>query len=155
MLSMTRKRAIASPPGETEGAHTVRAAAANPAPVADASTAPVADEALTVGGPLAQHVKSFDGPAQTGETRRGRSRRMARRTRLHGYAVASVALFAFVIALASANTARVKVSWLFGSSHVSLLWLVLATAILGWLLGLLTNTALYHRTRAPRQAPLL
>ena len=138
MLSMTRKRAIVPQPE-------VRA---------DAITVPAANETLTVGGPLSQHVQSFDGPAQTGETRRGHSRRMARRTRLHGYAIASVILFAFVIALASANTARVKVSWLFGSSHVSLVWLVLATAILGWLLGLLTNTALYHRTRAPRQAPL-
>ena len=147
MLSMTRKRAIVPPPNATADAIAV--------PVAKAVTVPVADGGLTVGGPLAQHVQSFDGPAQAGETRRGRSRRMARRTRLHGYAVASVALSAFVIALASANTARVKVSWLFGSSHVSLLWLVLATVILGWLLGLLTNTAFYHRTRAPRQAPLL
>ena len=139
MLSMTRKRAIVPPPHAS----------------VDAITAPVTDEELTLGGPLAQHVQSFDGPVQAGETRRGRSRRMARRTRLHGYAVASVALFAFVIAIASANTARVKVSWLFGSSHVSLVWLVLATVILGWLLGLLTNAALHHRTRAPRQAPLL
>jgi uncharacterized integral membrane protein len=139
MLSMTRKRA----------------GGATPDPTADAIKVPSVDEHLTVGRPLAQHVQSFDRPAQTGETRRGRSRRMARRTRLHGYAVASVALFAFVIAIASANTARVKVSWLFGSSHVSLVWLVLATAILGWLIGLLTNTALSHRTRAPRQAPLL
>ena len=77
---------------------------------------------------------------------------MARRTRLHGYALLSVALFAFVIALAAANTAHVKVSWLFGSSHVSLVWLVLAASILGWLLGLVTNAALHRRTRAPRSA---
>ena len=78
---------------------------------------------------------------------------MARRTRLHGYALLAVALFAFVIALAAANTAHVKVSWLFGTSHVSLVWLVLAAAILGWLLGLVTNAALHRRTRAPRAAP--
>ena len=78
---------------------------------------------------------------------------MARRTRLHGYALLAVALFAFVIALAAANTARVKVSWLFGSSHVSLVWLILAAAILGWLLGLVTNAALHRRTRAPRPHP--
>ena len=78
---------------------------------------------------------------------------MARRTRLHGYALLAVALFAFVVALAATNTAHVKVSWLFGSSHVSLVWLVLAAAILGWLLGLVTNAALHRRTRAPRPAP--
>jgi uncharacterized integral membrane protein len=77
---------------------------------------------------------------------------MARRTRLHGYAVAAVALFAFVIVLAAANTAHVKVHWLFGSSHVSLVWLVLAAAIVGWLLGLLTNAALHRRTRSPLPA---
>jgi len=135
MLSMTRKRATVSPP-ETR---------------ADVDTAPVT-EPLAAGGPLAQHVQSFDRPAQIGETRRGHSRRMARRTRLHGYAVAAVALFAFVIALATANTAHVKVSWLFGSSNVSLVWLVLAAAILGWLLGVVTNAALHRRTRAPHQA---
>lgn len=107
------------------------------------------NEPSAASGPLAQHVQAFDGPA-TGETRRGRSRRMARRTRLHGYALLAVALFVFVVALAAANTASVKVSWLFGSSHVSLVWLVLAAAILGWLLGLVTNAALHRRTRAPR-----
>lgn len=136
MLSMTRKRPIAPPP-ETD---------------ATVIATPVATESLTVGGPLAQHVQAFDAPAQGSETSRGYSRRMARRTRLHGYALATVALFAFVIALATANTARVKVSWLFGSSHVSLVWLVLAAAILGWLLGLVSNAALHRRTRAPRQA---
>lgn len=134
MLSMTRKRpAVPTPEANV-----------------DVITAPVAIEPLTVGGPLAQHVQAFDAPAPSSETRRGYSRRMARRTRLHGYALAAVALFAFVIALATANTARVKVSWLFGSSHVSLVWLVLAAAILGWLLGLLTNAALHRRTRGPR-----
>lgn len=101
---------------------------------------------------LGEHVRAFDGPAVAPETRRGHSRRMARRTRLHGYVLFAVALFAFVIALAASNTARVKVSWLFGSSHVSLVWLVLVAAILGWLLGLVTNAALHRRTRAPRPA---
>jgi uncharacterized integral membrane protein len=77
---------------------------------------------------------------------------MARRTRLHGYALFAVALFAFVIALAAANTAHVRVSWLFGTSHVSLVWLVLTAAVIGWLLGLVTNAALHRRTRAPRPA---
>jgi uncharacterized integral membrane protein len=92
----------------------------------------------------------IDAPAPGGESSRGRARRMARRRRLHGYVLLAVALFAFVIALAASNTARVKVNWVFGSSRVSLVWLVLATAILGWLLGLLTNAALHRRTRAPR-----
>ena len=104
------------------------------------------------GAALGRHVQAFDSPAEAAETRRGHSRRMARRTRLHGYALLAVALFAFVIALAASNSAHVKVSWLFGTSTVSLVWLVLAAAILGWLLGLVTNAALHRRTRAPRPA---
>jgi uncharacterized integral membrane protein len=89
-------------------------------------------------------------PAATGgETRRGRNRRQARRTRLHGYAIAMVALVAYLIALAATNTAHVKVNWVFGSSHVSLVWLVLFAAILGWVLGLAATAAFHWRTRAP------
>jgi uncharacterized integral membrane protein len=137
MLSLTRKQAKVLP-------------AAGPHLGLD--TRPTAGEAPSAAGTLGDHVRAFDAPIQPSETRRGHSRRMARRTRLHGYALVAVALFAFVIALAAANTARVKISWLFGSSHVSLVWLILAAAIIGWLLGLVTNAALHRRTRAPRTA---
>lgn len=137
MLSMTRKEATVP-----------RVADTNADPITGRGT----DETPPRGAALGQHVRTFDSPAQSGETRRGHSRRVARRTRLHGYALLAVALFAFTIALAATNTAHVKVSWLFGSSHVSLVWLVLAAAILGWLLGLVTNAALNRRTRAPRPA---
>ena len=135
MLSMTRTQATVPPVVDATG---------------DPITGSGASESRD-GAALGQHVQAFDGPAQGVETRRGHSRRMARRTRLHGYALVAVALFAFVVALSASNTAHVKVSWLFGSSHVSLVWLILAAAILGWLLGLVTNTALHRRTRAPRQ----
>jgi len=83
------------------------------------------------------------------ETPRGRSLRHARRSRLYAYALVAVALSAIVIALAASNTAKTKVSWIVGSSHVSLVWMVLAAVVLGWLLGLLTAAALHRRTRAP------
>jgi uncharacterized integral membrane protein len=137
MLSQTRKQATVPP-------------VADPHP--GAGSGPPDDETTTASVALGQHVQAFDRPIQAGETRRGHSRRMARRTRLHGYALLAVALFAFVIAVAAANTAHVKISWLFGTSHVSLVWLILAAAIIGWLLGLVTNAALHRRTRAPRPA---
>lgn len=90
------------------------------------------------------------GAAPAGETRIARFRRKALRGRLHGYAILAVALGAFLIALAASNTAHVKVSWVFGTSHVSLVWLVLFTAILGWLLGLISSARFRWRTRAPR-----
>jgi uncharacterized integral membrane protein len=85
------------------------------------------------------------------ETRAEHFRRKALRGRLHGYAIAAVALVAVLIALAASNTARVKVNWLIGSSTISLVWLVLVTAIVGWLLGLMASARFNWRTRAPRR----
>jgi uncharacterized integral membrane protein len=119
--------------------------------IPDTITAPVSD------GPPAARDSDL-GPAQASavtatdrETRRDRSRRKAHRARLHTYAVLGVALVAFLIALAASNTASVKVNWVFGTSHVSLVWLVLFAAILGWLLGLAVTAAFHWRTRAPRR----
>jgi uncharacterized integral membrane protein len=88
--------------------------------------------------------------ATTVETSHGRSRRHALRARLYVYALTAVVVSALVVALAASNTSKTKVSWIVGSSHVSLVWMVLATVVLGWLLGLFTAAALHHRTRAPR-----
>ena len=85
------------------------------------------------------------------ETRVEHFRRKALRGRLHGYAIGAVALVAVLIALAASNTAEVKVNWLIGSSRVSLVWLVLAVAILGWALGLIASARFHWRTRAPRR----
>jgi uncharacterized integral membrane protein len=113
-------------------------------------TVGVNDEPPAASAPKGDAAPAAPDP-RTGETRGERSRRMAHRTRLHGYAFVGVALFAFLIALAASNTARVKVSWVFGSSHVALVWLVLFAAILGWLLGILITAAFRWRTRAPRR----
>jgi uncharacterized integral membrane protein len=72
------------------------------------------------------------------------------RVRLNSYAVAVVVVVTLLVILGASNTAHVKVSWLVGSSRVSLVWLVLAGALLGWLLGLLTSARVHRRTRAPR-----
>lgn len=85
------------------------------------------------------------------ETPREQFRRRAHRARLHAYAFLTVALFVFLVALAASNTARVKVSWIFGTSRVSFLWIVLFGAILGWLLGMSTTTIFRWRTNAPRR----
>jgi len=85
------------------------------------------------------------------ETRGEHFRRKALRGRLHGYAIGAVALVAVLIALAASNTAKVKVNWLIGSSRVSLVWLVLAAAILGWGLGLIASARFHWLTRAPRR----
>jgi len=135
MLSKTRSTPVDSPA---------------PGVIPDSITSPVSN-----GTPVAREPDiTTTQPTQSaagGETRVGRFRRKAHRTRLHSYAIVAVALVAFLIALAASNTAHVKVNWVFGSSHVSLVWLVLFAAILGWLLGLATSATFHWRTRAPRR----
>ncbi len=74
-----------------------------------------------------------------GEPRRDSFLRHARRTWLYTWAGALVALLVILIALVVANTRTVKVSWVLGSTRQSLVWIILATAILGWLLGIVTS----------------
>ncbi len=98
----------------------------------------------------AHEAAATSAPAGGGETRAARFRRNARQGRLQVYALAVVALVAILIALAATNTARVRVDWLVGSSRVSLVWLVLAAAIIGWVLGVLASARFQWLTRAPR-----
>jgi uncharacterized integral membrane protein len=81
------------------------------------------------------------------ESRGDSFRRHARRTWLYTWAGAFVALLVVLIALVVANTRRVEVSWVFGSTRQSLVWIILFTAILGWLLGIVTSVIFRFRTR--------
>ncbi len=137
MLSKTRSTPARSP---------------TPTVARDTITGFVSNGAPVPRQPAAAATGSTAQTATGGETRSGRFRRKARRSRLHGYAIGAVALVAFLIALAASNTAHVKVNWVFGTSHVSLVWLVLFAAILGWLLGLVATAAFHWRTRAPRRS---
>lgn len=84
------------------------------------------------------------------ETRRARTGRMAHRTRLHIYALISVLVLVYVVALATTNTHRVRVDWVFAHSTVPLVWLTLFAAILGWLLGIMITMLFRMWTREPR-----
>jgi uncharacterized integral membrane protein len=101
--------------------------------------------------PNTARAREGAGAANGAETHAERFRRKALRGRLHGYAIGAVALVAVLIALAASNTAQVKVNWLIGNSRVSLVWLVLAAAILGWVFGLMASARFHWRTRAPRR----
>jgi uncharacterized integral membrane protein len=89
------------------------------------------------------------GPEQraTQEPRRDRLRRQGRRTWLYTWAGALVVLLVILIALVVANTRSIKVSWVLGSTRQSLVWIILVTAILGWLLGIVTSVIFRFRTR--------
>lgn len=85
-----------------------------------------------------------------GETRGARFARKAHRTRLYIYAGTAVTLLVFLTALVLANTGHVKINWVFGSSSISLVWLVLISAVLGMLLGMVLGALFHWRTRTPR-----
>jgi uncharacterized integral membrane protein len=83
------------------------------------------------------------------EPRGARFARKAHRARLYFYAGTAVVVVVCLVALVLANTGHVKVSWVFGDSSVSLVWLVLAAAILGLLLGMALGALFHWRTRRP------
>ena len=89
-------------------------------------------------------------PTEPVEPRLERLRRHGRRTGLYALAFSLVALLVVLIALVAANTRQVRLSWVVGSGHASLVWIIVASAVLGWLLGIVTSVAFRFRTRRRR-----
>ncbi len=86
-------------------------------------------------------------PTPSVEPRTERLGRYGHRARLYLGAVAFVALLAVLIVLIAKNTGAVKLDWAIGSTHASLVWIILAAAVIGWLLGIATAVGFRHRTR--------
>ena len=98
------------------------------------------------------HHPEKRGPAAPTEARGDRLLRHGRRTGLYAWAFGLVALLVVLIALVAANTRQVKLSWVVGTGHASLVWIILAAAVLGWLLGIFTSVVFRLRTRRRRPA---
>jgi|SRR5579862_8405730 len=81
------------------------------------------------------------------EPRGARLRRHGHLTGLYAWAFLLVALLVVAIALAIENTRQVKLSWIVGTSHASLVWIIVAATVLGWLLGIVTSVVFRTRTR--------
>jgi uncharacterized integral membrane protein len=84
------------------------------------------------------------------EPRSARLRRHGHRAGLYTWAFALVALLVVVIALVVANTRQVELSWVVGKGHASLVWIIVAATVLGWLLGIVTGVVFRLRTRRRR-----
>ena len=83
------------------------------------------------------------------ESRRDHLRRKTQRAKLYLSAFLLVAAIVCLVALVLANTRDVELSWVFGDTTASLVWIILAAAILGWLLGLATSMVFRRMTRRP------
>jgi uncharacterized integral membrane protein len=75
--------------------------------------------------------------------------RHAHRVRLYTWAVLFIAALVLLVVLIAANLRSVKLDWVVGSTHASLIWIILASTVLGWLLGIATGALFRYRTREP------
>jgi uncharacterized integral membrane protein len=64
--------------------------------------------------------------------------------------IALVVTIVYLILLISQNTRRVKVDYVFGSGNARVVWLILISALAGWVLGLATSFLLRRRHRGAR-----
>jgi uncharacterized integral membrane protein len=55
-----------------------------------------------------------------------------------------------LVVLIVENTRQVKVGWIIGYGHTSLVFLILFAAVIGWVLGVVTSVLFRRRTRRPR-----
>jgi uncharacterized integral membrane protein len=88
------------------------------------------------------------GPVE--ETRFRRGLRYGHRTGLYVSLVVAIAVLVFLILLIARNTRQVKLDYVFGNTQARLIWLIVISAIAGWILGILTSFLVRHRTRRPR-----
>jgi uncharacterized integral membrane protein len=95
-------------------------------------------------------VTSPAGPDSDTAPAESRARRFARHgrgARVYATVALLVAALVVLVALIVDNTRSVKLSWVFGSGHASLIWIIVVSAIVGWLAGIATSVLLRRRTR--------
>jgi uncharacterized integral membrane protein len=81
------------------------------------------------------------------ETRWQRGRRYGHRGGLYATLFIGVVAAVLLILLIARNTRQVRVDYVFGHSNAALIWLVVISAIAGWLLGIVTAYLIRRRTR--------
>ena len=81
------------------------------------------------------------------ETRVQRSLRYGHRGGLYATVILGIVAGVLLILLIARNTRQVKVDYLFGHYQTALIWLVVLSAIVGWVLGIVTAYLVRRRTR--------
>jgi uncharacterized integral membrane protein len=81
------------------------------------------------------------------ESRRGRALRYGHRGSLYASLVLGIAATVLLILLIARNTRQVRVDYVFGHAQTALIWLVVISAITGWVLGIVTAYLIRRRTR--------
>ena len=84
------------------------------------------------------------------ESRFRRGMRYGHHGALYASVVLAIAVLVYIILLIARNTRHVKLDYVFGSASARLIWLIVISAIAGWVLGLVTSFLIRQRTRTPR-----
>ena len=93
-----------------------------------------------------------ESPVVEAESRLRRGIRYSHRTGLYVALAVAIATIVFLILLVARNTRQVKVDYVWGATQTRLVWLVIISAITGWVLGIVTSFLIRRRTRWRRPA---
>jgi uncharacterized integral membrane protein len=86
------------------------------------------------------------------ESRLQRGLRYGHRTGLYTTLVVGIVAAVLLILLVARNTRQVRLDYVFGHTQAGLIWLVVISAITGWVLGIVTGFLVRRRTRWRRAA---
>ena len=81
------------------------------------------------------------------ESRRDRALRYGHRTSLYATLVLGIVAAVLLILLIARNTRQVRLDYVLGHTNAALIWLVVVSAITGWVLGIVTAFLVRRRTR--------
>ena len=84
------------------------------------------------------------------ESRFERGVRYGHRTALYGSIVIALAVLIYLIFLIARNADAVRFDYVFGDAKTRLIWLIVISAIAGWVLGIITAYLIRRRTRLRR-----
>ena len=93
-----------------------------------------------------------EAPSLEEESRLRRGLRYGHSTGLYLALIIGIGAIVLLILLIARNTRQVKVDYVIDSTQARLIWLVVISAIIGWVLGIVTAFLIRRRTRWRRPA---
>ena len=98
-------------------------------------------------GPDRPETQAEAQPRFEEESRRDRALRYGHRTSLYASLVLGIAALVLLILLIARNTRQVRLDYVFGHTNAGLIWLIVISAVTGWVLGIVTSFLVRRRTR--------
>jgi uncharacterized integral membrane protein len=100
-----------------------------------------------VSEPEQQEQRQETPPTVEEETRLERGLRYGHRTGLYAALVLGIAAAILLILLIARNTRQVRLDYVVGHTRAGLIWMIVISAIAGWVLGIVTAFLIRRRTR--------